>query len=145
MIFKIIFFLFLQLIFLSSYSAFEKNKVLISKPWIRAMPKNSLNSAAYMKILNFSKTSEILEFAKTNISEEIRFHKIVSDNKNIKKMKKISSIHIKANSSINIEPGRIHFMLTNLKEDLIEGDEIEIDLFFKNSGIQKITFKVVKE
>jgi hypothetical protein len=51
-----------------------------------------------------------------------------------------SRIEIPAKGQVAFEPGGLHVMLTDLKQDLKPGDSLELLLRFKNSG--EITVQV---
>ena len=60
------------------------------------------------------------------------------------KMEEVSKITIPANSKISLKPGGLHIMMIGLKDDLKEGQEIEVKLIFDNKETKVIKPKVVK-
>lgn len=50
----------------------------------------------------------------------------------VMEMRQLQSVPLGAREEMIFEPGGLHVMLVNLKQDLNAGDEIDITLHFKN-------------
>ena len=60
------------------------------------------------------------------------------------KMRQVESIIIDANSSTSLQPGGYHVMFLGLKNDLTEGQTVDITLYFDNGEQIKVSTPVQK-
>ena len=60
----------------------------------------------------------------------------------IMRMRKLDSLPIPAGSTVQLEPGGTHVMLTGLREPLVEGKTIELTLRFKTSPQQTVAAEI---
>jgi len=114
---------------------------------VRATPPHAKNSAAFMKISNNSDSALKLISASSDIAERVELHShIMSDG--MMKMRQVEAIDIDANGQVELRPGSFHVMFLGLKSPLVEGNKVEIKLYFSNGDeivldtpIKKITMK----
>ncbi|MCS7244608.1 MAG: copper chaperone PCu(A)C [candidate division WOR-3 bacterium] len=112
----------------------------ILNPYARIAPKDG-SSAVYMKIKNNQGMEDTLYEAYCNCANITELHETIKKG-DMMEMKKIDYLVIK--DKLSLEPGGLHVMLINLKEDLRENDTIELVLKFKKSGEKKIKVPVKK-
>ncbi len=120
-----------------------KSGIKIEKAWIRAVPPNSKNSAAYMVLHNQSSKEDRLIEIKTSIAEIAEMHTVVREGE-LMSMEQVESISVPANSSVEIEPGGFHIMLINLKKPAKAGEQVGLTLKFQHAGEMKLMTTVKK-
>ncbi len=127
---------------LFSISSFA-SELDISKQHIRATPPHAKNSAAFFTITNNANKSVKLIAVKSNISEKVQIHTNINVD-GMMKMRQVESIMIDANSSTSLQSGGYHVMFLGLKNDLTEGQTVDITLYFDNGEQIKVSTPVQK-
>lgn len=104
----------------------------VSEAYVRAVPPNLPNSAAFMIIHNKSDTTLFLQSASSSSAKTLKLHEHIME-KGMIKMQQIFQIEIPAKSDIALKPGGLHVMLIGLSNPLKVGDVINnFSLFFSN-------------
>jgi len=148
--FKNITIVFIILIFLvASLSACSGSKgpdIQISGVWARQSPMAATNGAAYMVIENKGNEDDALIGADADVSDVVEIHEMVIDENNVMHMKPVEGqrLVIPAKSKVELKPGGYHIMFIGLKDQLKEGDVIDITLKFEKSGERKVQAPVKK-
>jgi hypothetical protein len=120
-----------------------KSGIKIERPWVRAVPPNSKNSAAYMVMHNQSSTEDRLIEIKTSIAEIAEMHTVVREGELIS-MEQVENISVPAKGSVEIAPGGFHIMLINLKKTAKAGEQVALTLKFQHAGEMKLMATVKK-
>ncbi len=103
---------------------------LIATP---SLTPQSRTGAVYLSIMNMGKDSDQLIGISTPVAESAMLHK--SEDKNgIMKMEMLDHLEIPAGATVDIKPGQMHIMLTDLKAPLRVGDHVPLEMTFKKSG-----------
>mgnify|MGYP001423313659 CR=1 FL=1 len=123
---------------LSNTFAFASSDLMIHEPYARATPPNAPASAVFVSLMNHSKTDRTLVSASTAASGKVELHDHIKEG-DVMKMRQVESIHIPANTTVELKPGSLHIMMFDLKKEFKEGGEIEVELTFANG--EKQTFK----
>ena len=111
----------------------EVGDLRIAKPWARATVGTSRPAAAYMVIENKGGAADRLvgvSSAKAGMTET---HKTEMTD-GVMKMKPAGELEIPAGGQVELNPGGLHIMLMKLKEPLVEGESVTIDLVFERAG-----------
>jgi copper(I)-binding protein len=119
--------------------ALAQPKIEVKDPWVRLVPPNAKNTAAYMKIENKGTEADRLVDASNNVSKITELHETVEG-----KMRRVKAIEVPAGKTVELKPGGLHVMLIELKEPLKEGQTVEITLKFEKSGEIKVQAPVKK-
>ena len=100
----------------------------IHETWMRPVAQGE-NGAIYLVIHNHASRADAITGATTDISEAVEMHesKMSGD---VMQMQQLNSVPLEAFAEVKFEPGGLHIMLVNMKEDLQIGDQIEITLHF---------------
>jgi len=135
---KRIIFLILTGIFLLSACGPEKG-IEVHNAWARPAGQGE-NGAVYFELRNLSSMPDELTGASSDAAQTAEIHesKLSGD---VMQMDMISTLPLEPYANVAFEPGGLHIMLVNLKEELKLDDEIEVVLLFKNH--QDITVHVV--
>lgn len=105
----------------------QVNNIEISDRWIRMPTATSKNTAAYFNISNNTDKDIKITDVRTveKLAERIEIHGYKPDDDGVKKMFKLSSVTIPANSTIEFKPGSFHVMLMGLKDQIDKGTTYE--------------------
>ena len=120
--------------------------IQISGAWARQSPKAATNGAAYMIIENKGGADDALIGASADVSDVVEIHEMVIDDNNVMHMKPVEGqrLVIPAKGKVELKPGGYHIMFIGLKEQLKEGDVIDLTLKFEKSGEIKVQAPVKK-
>ena len=119
----------------------------IENAHVRATPPHTVNSAAFLAITNNSDKDLKLVAASSDIAERVELHShTMSDG--MMKMRQVDDVAIAANTTVELKPGSFHVMFFGLKAPLVEGESVELKLYFNNGDeiivdapIKKITMQ----
>lgn len=100
----------------------------VHEAWARPTAAGE-NGAVYF-ILHSSEPEELVG-ASSDVAEVVELHESRMSG-DVMQMRQIQSIPFGAGEEVVFEPGGLHIMLVNLKQDLKAGDEIRVTLHFKN-------------
>lgn len=114
-------------------------KLSIINPWARTTTNDV--TAAYFTIKN-SGAEDTLVSVKSNITGMVQLHEVVTEGSTSKMQEKPGGFVIPANGELTLKAGGYHVMLMNLKSPLNVGDNVELELTFKNAGTVKVTAPV---
>ena len=123
-----------------SPAATEGPDVQAEAAWARATPAGKAVSAAYLTISNRGGADDAL-LAVTSSSGTAEVHSTSMDG-GIMRMRKLDSLPLPAGSTVKLEPGGAHMMLTGLREPLLEGKSIELTLRFRKSSQQTVAAEI---
>jgi len=144
----------LALVVASCGSAERVQELTIADAWARPTPSGSKVAAVYMRIT--SPIDDELVEVSTNVAAVSLVHaSTVSDSGDGShgdhshhgggspemKMSE-STVVLKKNSTVRLEPGGVHVMLEGLEQELIEGESFELQLTFRNAGKQTVVVQV---
>nr|QXF14406.1 hypothetical protein BCCFPMHH_00009 [uncultured bacterium] len=103
----------------------------IDNPYVRATPPHAKNSAAFLTLINNSDKTIKLVAASSDIAERVELHNHIHQD-GMMKMRQVETISVLANSSTKLQPGSYHVMFLGLKQELNEGQVVNIKLYFDN-------------
>ena len=134
---KLLFYITL-IIIISVSNSFSGDAVIgdlkIEHAWTRVPPRTATNTSGYLTIHNYGTKSDILISGTSLSADKLEIHTMTLTD-GIMKMRPLKNgIPIPANSTIELSPGGLHLMLSNLLEPLTEGQYIPVTLNFKHAG-----------
>lgn len=116
-----------------------KPEIEIQSPWLRDLPKGSLNSAGFMTIINNSDKPLILE----NVSLDWARHAMIHESKVVDGMAKmLHQDELVIEQPVEFKPGGLHIMVMGLKAPLDSAKSYNIRLHFKGREPLEVAFKV---
>lgn len=113
---------------LSGCGAPVKAEMEVRDAWARPAAQGD-NGAVYF-VIRSSAADEIVG-ASADIAEAVEIHESMMSG-DVMEMHHSPSIPLGAGEEVTFEPGGLHIMLVNLKQDLKIGQDIELTLHFKN-------------
>ena len=117
----------------------SKKGIEVHSAWMRPAAKGE-NGGVYFELHNHGTTPDELTGVSSDVAvvAEIHESKLEGD---VMTMNMLSSLPLEANADITFEPGGLHVMLIDLRQDFKVDDEFMVTLHFKNS--EDITFHVL--
>ena len=125
---RILVFTLVIVLLLSGCAAPTAAGVEVQDAWTRPAAQGG-TGAVYFVI--HSSAAEELVGVSSDVAEAVEMHesKMSGD---VMEMRQMQSVPLGAGEEVIFEPGGLHVMLVNLRQDLNAGDEIDITLHFKN-------------
>jgi periplasmic copper chaperone A len=99
------------------------------------------NGALYFEIANEGDGADHLIGATTDAAESAQLHETTSSDDGLMGMTPVDDLEIPAGESVSFEPGGLHVMLMDI-DDLEDGDTVEVDLEFEETGIVTVEAEV---
>ena len=120
------------------------NNIVINKPWIKSIQSGQKVTSGYLKIINNSKSDDVLLSIESNFAKNNQIHSMDIQN-DVMKMKHLKSgLLIKKKSKISLTSGGFHLMFFDIKEELKNKKYLFIILNFKKNGSIEIPFQIKK-
>jgi len=119
------------LLLLASCKVSEPPAISVEDPWVRASVPGQTSSAAYFTIFNSGGADKLIAVSATGASASLHSTSIAGG---VMRMRLLQSLDIPADSTVALDPGGIHIMLSNLRQPLSAGDTIRLQLKFEKSG-----------
>jgi copper(I)-binding protein len=114
----------------------------IGHPWSRATPPGAKVGGGYLKIENKGSTPDRLVAASLERAGRVEIHEM-SINDGVMRMRELpAGIAIAGGVSIELKPGGLHLMLTNLGAPLRQGERLRGTLMFERAGTVDVEFVV---
>ena len=127
-------------LFSCSPAAPQEPAIDVDGAWARPTLPGKSTSAAYFTISNRGGSDDTL-LAVTSSSGTAEVHSMSTDG-GIMRMRKLDRLPLPAGSTVKLEPGGTHVMLTGLDEPLVEGQRIELSLRFGKSPRRTVAAEV---
>jgi periplasmic copper chaperone A len=99
------------------------------------------NGALYFEIANEGDGADHLIGATTDAAGSAQIHETTTSDDGLMGMSPVEDLEIPAGESVSFEPGGLHVMLMDVDE-LEEGDTVEVDLEFEESGVVTVEAEV---
>lgn len=112
-------------------AALYAQSITVTDAYVREVPPNMQNSAAFMNLTNASGEAIDLISGSTNASKVVELHEHANVG-GMMQMRQIPKITVPANGSTALQPGGLHVMLIGLTQKLKEGENVTLTLNFSN-------------
>ncbi len=119
-----------------------QDNIVIENSWIRNSSKG-MNTALFFDVHNNGSTADTLYKVSSELAELVQIHETFMQD-DMMGMREVKDVVIEPGSTFRFKPKSHHVMLIKLKQDLNEGEEGEVTLFFRNAGEIKISAPVKK-
>jgi copper(I)-binding protein len=116
-----------------------KQGIEIQNAWSRPAMQGG-NGGVFFELQNHGPTADELTGASSEVAEIVEIHESKMEG-DVMQMRMIPSLLLNANEKVTFQPGGLHVMLINLKQDLQTDDEFDIILHFKNH--EDVTVRVI--
>lgn len=135
------------LVFLLTLSAAQSEEVkagelVISNGWSRATPGGAKIGSGYLTIVNKGTTGDKLLSGVSAVSGKVELHEMTM-NKGVMTMRPLAEgLPVGPGQTVQLAPGGLHLMLTDLKAPLKQGDKVPLTLQFEKAGAVNVTLDV---
>ncbi len=117
--------------------------VSVIDPHVRAVPPGQKISAVFLQLENSSDQPHMLVAASSPAAEVVELHFHIHEN-GMMKMRRVMEITIPARGKTVLQPGGLHIMLINLKENLKLNQQVSLTLEFADGSNKTMTAPVRK-
>lgn len=107
--------------------------IAVSHVWARATPGGGKTGVVYLTIVNGGTGEDQLSGASTPIAESAQVHSSMADGA-VMKVAEIATLAVPAGGTVELKPSALHLMLVNLKQPLVEGTTLPLELTFARAG-----------
>lgn len=101
--------------------------VVVEEAWVRALPPNQTNTAAYMTIRNARSEAIVVVGGSSEIAQALEVHHTLEVD-GMMRMEQLNELRIAAGEQVSLSPGGIHLMLLGLSSMPAPGDEVSLCL-----------------
>jgi len=113
------------------------DEVLVTNPYVRAVPAVMQNSAAFMTLKNTGTNDHAVVSAVSDAAKVVELHTHVQDGE-VMRMRQVDQISIQAGDTTVLEPGGLHVMLLGLTSPLGIGSNVEVNLTFSDGSTKSV-------
>jgi periplasmic copper chaperone A len=106
-----------------------------------SLTSQATSGIVYFSIMNHGTTDDTLLSVATPAATSASLHESYQDG-DIAKMRDLASVTVPADSTVKLEQGGKHVMLTGLKRPMKPGDDITLQLVFAKAGVLNVEAKV---
>jgi periplasmic copper chaperone A len=114
----------------------------IQQPWTRATPKGAKTAAGYVAIKNTGTAPDRLTGGSLMGAGGAQVHEMTMDHGVMKMRAMPDGIQIKPGEMVELKPGGLHLMFTDVKARLVQGQSVKGTLTFANAGTVDVEFAV---
>jgi periplasmic copper chaperone A len=121
---------------------FQLHDLTIENPWTRATPKGAEVAGGYLRIKNSGQEPDKLIGGSCDFAGAVEVHEITTKDGVMTMRPLANGLPIKPGDAVELKPGSLHLMFTQLKRPLKKGDTAKVTLKFEKAGDIPIEFTV---
>lgn len=118
----------------------SKGDISITGTFARATAKKAKAGGAFMTITNKGAADKVLSVS-SKIAKRTELHTHIKQG-DVMKMREVEFIDVPENGSVELKPGSYHVMFMGLKQPLVKGQKVEIELTFENAGVIPVSIDI---
>lgn len=107
------------------------------------VPPNPDQAAARFVIDNGLDGADELVAASSPMAEKVQIHRSDVDDEGRATMSRLERLDIPARSKVTFAPGGLHVMMEGLREPLVAGETVELELTFAENGTRTVTLAIL--
>ena len=121
---------------------YKVGNVEIDRPWSRATPKGAKVAGGYLKMTNRGSAPDRLIGGTFAQSRAIEIHEM-SVERGVMKMRELKGgLEINPGATVELKPGALHLMFTDLARPLAKGERVKGTLVFEKAGTVEVEYAV---
>ncbi len=121
---------------------FQAGSLVIEAPWSRATPGGAKVGGGYMRIVNRGAEPDRLIGGTSVAAGGFELHETTNVD-GVARMRPVEGgLVIPPGASVELKPGGLHAMLTDLKRPLKQGETVAGTLVFEKAGTVAVTYQV---
>lgn len=122
--------------------SYGSGAITVEAPWSRATPGGAKVASGYMRIVNRGSEPDRLIGGTTTVAGRFELHES-SNVGGVARMTPVAGgLLIRPGEAVELKPGGLHVMLTDLTRPLKEGDVIGGTLVFEKAGTVAVQYRV---
>lgn len=127
--------LFMAILSLCTANAFasDADDIKISNPYVREVPPGAMATGSFLTLKNTSQHTIRLVKASSDAAKTVQLHTHIHD-QGVMKMRQVKNITILANSTTELKPGGLHIMLIGIQKPIVQGQIINLTLYFEDKS-----------
>ena len=126
----------------ASANDYKVGALEIQQPWTRATPKGARTAAGYVAIKNTGNTPDRLTGGSLAGAGRGENHNMLMDGGVMKMRPLPEGVEIKPGETVELKPGTLHLMFTDLEARLVKGQSVKGTLTFANAGTVDVVFAI---
>ena len=112
--------------------------------WARETVPGQASAAAYLTVINNGTGADRLLAVSSDSAAHAMVHTTMTSDQGVSRMRHMSDgLPIPPKTAVELTPGRTHIMLSGLKQPLLRGQKLTLELRFQQSGTKRATVKVL--
>lgn len=131
-----------SLVTAASANDYKLDTLEIRQPWARATPKGAKTAAGYLAIKNTGSTPDRLTGGSLADAGGVQVHEMIMDHGVMKMRPLPDGLEIKPGETVELKPGGVHLMFTDLKARLVKGQSVKGTLTFAHAGTVDVEFAI---
>tara|TARA_R110000823_G_scaffold195624_5_gene326954 strand:+ start:30951 stop:31418 length:468 start_codon:yes stop_codon:yes gene_type:complete len=104
-----------------------QNAPVLSDAWVRVLPPNQAQTAAYLNVANPGDSELVIVGASASLAETVEMH-VTREVEDSVRMQRLSELRVAPRSEFALSPGATHLMLLGLSRMPGAGEEVNICL-----------------
>jgi copper(I)-binding protein len=121
----------MALVWLLAGVAHAADLVQVSEPWAKATVPGQKVGGVYMKIV--ARENLRLTGVKSAVAEAAAVHQMKMEN-GMMRMRAVPSLELSAGKTVKLEPGGYHIMLFDLRQSLVAGQKLKLELTVEDAS-----------
>lgn len=126
-------------VLLASCDAGAPPSISVADAWARATGPGQSSTAAYLTVRNSGGSDSLLSVSSPAGAASLHSTSMTDG---IMRMRHLEALEVPAGSTVTLEPGATHVMLTGLKTPIAAGSSFPLTLSFERSGERRVTVTV---
>ncbi|MEZ5569738.1 MAG: copper chaperone PCu(A)C [Halioglobus sp.] len=116
---------------------------VLSEAWVRVLPPNQAQTAAYLTVANPTEAEVVIVGASASVAESVEIH-VTREVEGSMRMQRLDELRVAPGSELALSPGATHLMLLGLRRMPAPGEEVNLCLQLA-SGAEVCTRAVARK
>ena len=112
-------------------AAYAADLVQVKEPWAKATVPGQKVGGVYMKIV--ARENLRLTGVKSAVAETVEVHQMKMEN-GMMRMRAVPILELPAGKTVKLEPGGYHIMLFDIKQSLVAGQKLKLELTVEDAS-----------
>lgn len=117
--------------------------IIVQDAMANAVPLAGGNGAIYFTVMNGTAQADRLVAVESDVAAATTLHESINDNNVVRMEARPDGFALPAGGMVELAPGGKHVMLMNLKQPLVEGEQITVTLRFEHATPISITVPIL--
>lgn len=105
--------------------------VLVTKGWVKLPVGNMKTTAAFMTLTNTGSEDVTVIAAKSPVASSTEIH-LMTHSQGMMRMRQVPQVIVPVGGEVKLEAGGLHIMMMGLKQELVVGQTVPVELVLKS-------------